>query len=197
MVPCLFNVSGCVCLLFPHVSLHVTTEGNFEVGQSSFSVRVTQSSDAINNEAIICNGCLKTLLAIPCRQNRMRSVAGSSLTDHVQVMLDRRSGNVCHRGAVSYYYCVLTFELRSSSWSEEWEYHSISGNPVTYPSAMRMKSANPWTITVRLLFSITLGRTLRAEGKLPSPRGKTSESEHSVQVTLGAWIACLTSDLSK
>jgi len=43
----------------------MTTEGDFKVRQSSFGVHVTQSSDIINNEAVIFNRCLEALLAIP------------------------------------------------------------------------------------------------------------------------------------
>ena len=64
----------------------------------------------------------------------------------------------------------------------------------TYPSAIKMKSANPCTITVRTFFSITLGSTVKAGGKLWSPFGNTLTLEHSVhRVSIGAWIASLTS----
>ena len=67
-----------------------------------------------------------------------------------------------------------------------------------YPSAMRMKSANPCAMTVRSLFSMTLGRTVKDVGRLASPFGNTFTDEHSVQVTLvGAWMAALTSARSK
>lgn len=53
-------------------------------------------------------------------------------------------------------------------------------------------------MTLLLLLSMTLGRTLKAEGTLWSPSAKTSMSEHSPQVTFaGAWIAALTSGRSK
>lgn len=45
--------------------LHMATEGNFKVRQSSFGVRITQSSDTVNNEAIILDRGLEALLAIP------------------------------------------------------------------------------------------------------------------------------------
>ena len=67
----------------------------------------------------------------------------------------------------------------------------------TDPSAIRTKSANPWTMTLRSLFSIAFGSTVNTGGKLLSPSGNTFLL-HSFQVILrGAWMACLTSCLSK
>ena len=67
----------------------------------------------------------------------------------------------------------------------------------TDPSAIRTKSANPCTMTLRSLFSIAFGNTVKTGGKLLSPLGNTFVL-HSSQVTLrGAWMACLTSCLSK
>jgi hypothetical protein len=70
------------------------------------------------------------------------------------------------------------------------------------PPERRIKSASPCMITVRLLFSITPGRTVSELGRLASfpsgPAANTSKLEHSVQVTLvGAWIAFFTSVRSK
>jgi len=48
-----------------HKDLHMTTEGNFKVRQSSFGVCITQSSDTINDKAVILNRRLEALLAIP------------------------------------------------------------------------------------------------------------------------------------
>ena len=68
----------------------------------------------------------------------------------------------------------------------------------THPSAIKMKSASPCTITARSLLSITLGSTERAGGRLLSPLGNTLISEHSVQSTSrGAWMAALTSSRLK
>ena len=74
--------------------------------------------------------------------------------------------------------------------------HTLQGKMFgkTYPSAIKSKSANPCTITVRKLFSITLGSTVNAGGKLWSPFGNTLMSAHSAHcVSIGAWIASLTS----
>jgi hypothetical protein len=57
---------------------------------------------------------------------------------------------------------------------------------ITHPSDMRMKSAVPCTITVRWLFSITFGRTVKTGWRLLSPFGNTLDVVHSSQVTLGA-----------
>lgn len=63
---------------------------------------------------------------------------------------------------------------------------------------MRIKSASPCTITLRSLFSMMFGSTVRPEGRLASPRGKTSTSLHSDHVTfVGAWMALFTSARSK
>jgi hypothetical protein len=68
----------------------------------------------------------------------------------------------------------------------------------THPSAINMKSANPCTITLRTLFSITFGKTVNAGGKLLSPSGNTFTFEHSAHsVSMGAWMASLTSFRSK
>lgn len=71
----------------------------------------------------------------------------------------------------------------------------------THPSAIRMKSASPWTITARSLFPITFASTpFTAGGKLWSPPRPTNtfSFEHSTHVTfVGAWIAFLTSSRSK
>lgn len=68
----------------------------------------------------------------------------------------------------------------------------------THPSAIKIKSARPWTITLRLLFSMAFGSTVNAGGKLASPRGNTLTSEHSAHSTsVGACSAFLTSSLSK
>lgn len=72
-------------------------------------------------------------------------------------------------------------------------------NDRTDPSAIRMKSASPCTITVLMFFSMTLGNTVNAGGKLASSSwGKTSSLLHAVQFTSrGAWMAFLTSVRSK
>lgn len=52
----------------------------------------------------------------------------------------------------------------------------------------------PCAITERLLFSMTFGSTVNAEGRLASPCGKTGMLAHNVQSTsTGALIAALTS----
>lgn len=64
---------------------------------------------------------------------------------------------------------------------------------------MRIKSASPCTITVRLLFAMTFGRGPKDDGRLASPCGKTlTLSAHSVQSTpAGAWMCRLTSARAK
>ena len=93
---------------------------------------------------------------------------------------------------------VLTFESRFVCCSHQLVlYHAPLRNR-THPSAIKMKSASPCTITARSLLSITLGSTERAGGRLLSPLGNTLILEHSVQSTSrGAWMAALTSSRLK
>lgn len=59
-------------------------------------------------------------------------------------------------------------------------------------------TASPCTTTLLLDFSMTLGKTVSADGREASPFGNTFTFEHSVQSTFtGAWIARFTSVLSK
>lgn len=64
---------------------HMTTERHFKISQTAFRMHVAQSTDSIDDEAVIQNGGLEPLLSGPCTTPQM--MLGQQLATNLQVML--------------------------------------------------------------------------------------------------------------
>lgn len=63
----------------------MTTERHFEISKTAFRMHVSQSTDSIDDEAVIQNGGMEPLLSGPCALPQI--MRGQRLATNSQVML--------------------------------------------------------------------------------------------------------------
>lgn len=75
----------------PANGLHVSTEFHFKIGQATFGMSGTESTNAINNETVGFDRGLESLLTVPCEDKVIFPLIHRGVTYNSQVILGAAS----------------------------------------------------------------------------------------------------------